>query len=236
MNQNLTGCLYGIGVGPGERGLMTLQAVETLKRVKTIFVPKSAVEKESLALEIARPYLRADSRIATLLFPMTKDKEHLADHWRRAAIPVAAALSAADCGFLTLGDPMLFSTFIYLAEAVRAIVPTAAIESIPGISAVFAAASRSMTPLAEGDESIAVITGDKIDSLQTLAGVFATIVIMKVGKRLPEIKRCLRGLGLEKNAVLVHRIGLDGELVAGVEDVEEERLGYLSTIILRTGR
>lgn len=236
MNQSPTRCLYGIGVGPGESGLMTLQAVEILKRVKTIFVPKSAAEKESLALEIARPFLCADSKVATLLFPMTKDKDRLADHWRRAAVPVAAALTAGDCGFLTLGDPMLFSTFIYLAEAVRAIAPTAAIVSVPGISAAFAAASRSMMPLAEGDESIAVITGDKIDLLQTIAGVFATIVIMKVGKRLPEIKRCLRELGLEKKAVLTHRIGLAGELIAGVEHVEEERLGYLSTIIVRTGR
>ncbi|MDP1808759.1 MAG: precorrin-2 C(20)-methyltransferase [Actinomycetota bacterium] len=237
MDPKITGRLYGIGVGPGESGLITLKAVEILRKIKTVFVPRSADEKASLALEISRPHLPPGCKVAELLFPMTKDKDDLAKHWDRAAGPVAAAMAAGeDCGFLTLGDPMLFSTYIYLVRAVRALAPTAAIESVPGISAAFAAASKSVLPLAEGSESIAVITGDRLASLASIAGMFETIIIMKVGKRLPEINAALRRLGLDRSAVLAHRVGLAGELICDADAVEDDQLGYLSTIIVRTRR
>lgn len=235
MTETAAGSLYGIGVGPGESGLITLKAVEILRKVKMVFVPRSADGKDSLALEIARPHLPPDCEVFELLFPMTKDKDNLAEHWARAAGPVASEMAAGkDCAFLTLGDPMLFSTFIYLERAVLDLEPTASIESVPGISAAFAAASRSMSPLAEGDESIALITGDKIAALESIAGVFETIVIMKVGKRFPEIKAELNRLGLDSNAVLAHRVGLADEIICDAASVHDDKLGYLSTLIVRT--
>lgn len=235
MTENKTGRLYGIGVGPGESGLITLKAVEILSKLRTVFVPRSADEKASLALEIARPHLPPGCKVSELLFPMTKDMDELAEHWAGAARPVADAMTAGeDCGFLTLGDPMLFSTFIYLVRAVRDLEPTASIESVPGISAAFAAASKSMLPLAEGGEAIALITGDRIASLESIAAVFETIIIMKVGKRLPAIKAELTRLGLDQNAVLAHRVGLADELICDAAAVHDGQLGYLSTLIVRT--
>lgn len=231
---NRSGCLYGIGIGPGDSGLITLKAIETLKTLKTVFVPQSAQEKESLALEIAQKHLSPDSKVETLLFPMIKDPLELAEHWERAAAPVVAALSNGDnCGFLTLGDPMLYSTFIYLVRAVQKAAPEATIESIPGISSAFAAASKSLLSLAEGGDSVALITGERIDRLESILKDFQTVIIMKVGKRLPEIKAELLRLGLDRNALLAHRVGLEDELVAGAADIEDARLGYLSTIIVR---
>ena len=234
MNNATIGRLVGIGVGPGDSDLITLKAIDELKRVKTVFVPTPADGKASLALKIASAHLAPDCNIETLLFPMVKDPEALSAHWQRAARPVAAVLlKGCDCGFLTLGDPMLFSTYIYLVRAVKEIAPGARFETVPGISSAFAAAAKGEWPLAEGDDAIAFITGERIGSLPALVADFETIVIMKVGKRLPEIRTGLRALGLEKNAILAHRLGLEGESVTGVEDADD-RLGYLSTIIVRT--
>lgn len=235
MNNKPTGRLFGIGVGPGDSDLITLKAVKTLKGLSTVFVPKSMDGKTSLALEIASAHLSYGCRVTDLLFPMVKDREALAAHWEQAAEPVAAVLKKGDdCGFLTLGDPMLFSTYIYLVRAVKKLAPGAAFETIPGISSVFAAAAKAGLPLAEGEGSVAFLTGEAIDSLDSLAADFSTIVIMKVGKRLPQIRSSLRRLGLDKSSVVAHRVGLAGEFIIDLDAADDDSLGYLSTIIVRT--
>ncbi len=47
------GIFYGIGVGPGNPELMTLQAVRIIKECNVIAVPDSGVG-ESVALQIAK--------------------------------------------------------------------------------------------------------------------------------------------------------------------------------------
>lgn len=233
MKQPNRGVLYGVGVGPGDSRLLTIRATEVLKSVETVFVPQSSDKMTSLALDIARPYINANCRVVPLLFPMIIDRDLLEAHWRLAAEPVAAALRGGDdCAFLTLGDPMVFSTFIYLARAVRALLPDAGVESVPGITSAIAAASSAVMPLAEGDDAIAFITGERFADISRLIEDFQTIVIMKVGRRLSTIVAELRRLGLDDKAVVAHRIGLDGEVVADLANVDDS-LGYLSTIIVR---
>ena len=48
------GKLIGIGVGPGDTELLTIKACKILKTVPVVFSPKSAKEKESIALSIVR--------------------------------------------------------------------------------------------------------------------------------------------------------------------------------------
>lgn len=237
MKPKQAGRLFGIGVGPGDGDLITLKAVNALKSLSDIFVPKSADGASSLAREIATPHLRDGCRVTELSFPMVKNRAALAAHWAAAAEPVAGVLNdGRDCAFLTLGDPMLFSTYIYLVRAVRQLAPGATVETIPGISSIFAAAAKAGLPLAEGEESVALLTGDAADSIEALAGHFSTIVIMKVGKRLPRIRALLRRLGLEEHSTLAHRVGLSGELITDIDTADKDSLGYLSTIIVRTGR
>ena len=55
MNKNNeTGEFYGIGVGPGESELITLKAVQIIKSVDCIFVPRTDSKKSSLALDIVK--------------------------------------------------------------------------------------------------------------------------------------------------------------------------------------
>lgn len=231
-----TGKLVGIGVGPGDPELITLQATRALRSLAVVFVPKAAPEKASLAWEIARAHVPKRCEVVTLLFPMTRSENELSEHWRRAAEPVAERLvGGADCGFLTLGDPLLYSTFIYLKEAVTDLRPDVVVEMIPGISASFAAASKIGLPLARGDESIAYITGERADRVESLIEQFDTIVIMKVGKRLEQIRAKLNALGLLERTFLAHRLGLEGESVGPLSDVRDDReTGYMSTLIIRS--
>jgi precorrin-2/cobalt-factor-2 C20-methyltransferase len=235
METKTQGCLYGIGVGPGDSRLLTLRAAELLGRLTIVFVPRSTEKSASLALEIAGPHIRADCRIVTLDFPMTKSTDELKKRWAEAAAQVAQVTAGGtDCGFLTVGDPMFFSTFIYLERELRRLVPAARIERVPGISAAFAAASRAGLPLAEADGSVAIIPGDRAGELESLLNSFQTIVIMKVGKRLPRIMSIIKELGLGDRAVIAHRVGLEDEaIINGSDFTGDQRVGYFSTVIVR---
>ena len=73
-----------------------------------------------------------------------------------------AAIAAVVAGggtaaFATIGDPNLYSTFAYVAQTVRALVPDVTVETVPGITAMQDLAARSGTVLAEGDERLALV-------------------------------------------------------------------------------
>ena len=113
-----TGTLYGIGVGPGDPELITLKGARVLGECRQVFVPKARGEGDSAALAIAGAHLRADAEIHELVFPMITDRKELARRWEESAGQVAAVLQAGeDACFLTLGDPLLYSTYIYLLRA-----------------------------------------------------------------------------------------------------------------------
>src|SRR5208337_3722968 len=112
------GVLFGIGVGPGDPELMTVKGAKVLERCGHVFVPKARSENGSIALAIADRYLRADSRIYELLFPMSADSGELSRRWTEAARSVADVVGMGeDACFLTLGDPLLYSTYIYLVRS-----------------------------------------------------------------------------------------------------------------------
>ncbi|MDD4892281.1 MAG: precorrin-2 C(20)-methyltransferase, partial [Phycisphaerae bacterium] len=130
------GTLYGIGVGAGDPEWLTVKAARLLGATRHICVPRSRVAAESVALDIARRHLRADAVIHEITFPMTSDAAVLRQSWHAAAEQVNAILAGGeDCCFLTLGDAMLYSTWIYLLRELRAIDANASVEIVPGITA-----------------------------------------------------------------------------------------------------
>ena len=108
----MTGTLYAVGVGPGAPDLLTLRAVEALRRVDVILAAASPRNDYSRALETARPHLRPDVRLQRLEFPMTHDKATLRAAWEKAAGITRDVLRGGEnAAFLTIGDPLVYSTF-----------------------------------------------------------------------------------------------------------------------------
>ena len=75
----ISGTLYSIGIGPGDPELITLKGARLISACRNLFVPKARTASESVALAIARPLVGSGVRIEELLFPMTADREKLAD-------------------------------------------------------------------------------------------------------------------------------------------------------------
>ncbi len=235
------GTLYGIGIGPGDPELVTVRGARLIARLGHVFVPKARTAADSVAMTIARPYLRRDAVVRELVFPMTADGRELSERWKESAGRVAAVLEAGDDAcFLTLGDPLLYSTYIYLLRALRAVSPEAKAVTVPGIPAFGAAAALTGFPLGEGKEPVTIVPST--DDLETLARALdagGTVVIMKIGKRLPEVLRALGEADLLEQGVFVSRAGQSGQRIEtdlrnlGCSELET---GYLSIILVHAGR
>lgn len=228
------GTLYGIGVGPGEPELITLKATGVLKRVSTIFAAASTCNDFSHALTIAQPYLASNVEVVHLHFPMTRDKVELKRAWTENARIVGVALeNGKDAAFLTLGDPLIYSTFGYLMQTLHCDFPEINIEVIPGVTSFQAAAARTCTVLCESGENLLLLSGinseDELsDNLQTADNA----IILKAYRNYEAIRRAVRGLGREKSSLFVSRVGQPEELVASLENAPEHP-HYLSLVLVK---
>lgn len=235
------GKLYGIGVGPGDPEWITVKGARILAGCRQIFVPKSRDEKDSAALTIARCYVGPEAKVHELIFPMITDPQKLALHWDESARILAEVLrTGEDCCFLTLGDPFLYSTFIYLLRALRKIIPDLEVESVPGVNAFSAAASLTEFPVGEAKEPVTIIpTADDLGAVQQALSRGGTVVLMKIGKRLVSILDILEAEGLLEQAVFIGRAGQEGQHIE--TDLRRLRTeppttGYLSIILVHAER
>jgi precorrin-2/cobalt-factor-2 C20-methyltransferase len=234
------GTLYGVGIGPGDPELITLKGARLISACRNLFVPKARIAAESVALDIARPLLSHGVRVEELVFPMTADRDELAERWDSAAARVADVLVAGeDACFLTLGDPLLYSTYIYLLRALRKIIPDLNAVTVPGIMAFGAAAALTEFPVGEGRETVTIVpAADDLAAVRQALQTGGTVVLMKIGKRLPELLDLLDREGLLESSVFVSRATMaEQRIETDLRRLREEEpeAGYLSIILVHAG-
>lgn len=233
------GILYGVGVGPGDPELLTLKAVKVLQSADLVCIPLSQREKESAAYSIAREHLPENCAVFPLLFPMTRDKDDLERSWEEACAEVQKHLDKGiRVVFLTIGDPMLYSTYIYLFKRLQADGYT--VQTIPGVPSFCAAASAAGFPLGEGDGKIAIIPwGPDAAGSPEYLKQFESLVIMKVSHNFTAILDTLAQAGFLGDSVLVSKCGYEDEEIrrdlSSFSDNKEDgrEIPYFSLILAR---
>ncbi|KIX12148.1 precorrin-2 C(20)-methyltransferase [Dethiosulfatarculus sandiegensis] len=230
------GTLYGLGMGPGDPKLVTVRAVEILKQVDTVFAASSPKNGYSLALNTALPYLPEETKVVRLKFPMTKDKEVLEKAWQENALAVLEVLQKGkDAAFITIGDCLTYSTYGYLIKTIEKNDPGITFESVPGITAYAAAASRLNLPLVEHKESLLVVSGvSDPKEIPELAECGDNLVIMKAYRSFEGIMDALESLPEKRDISLVSNCCLEDErLVPDAREVRGEKMPYLSLLIAK---
>ncbi len=232
--ETFTGTFYGIGVGPGDPELLTVKAINALKKIDVLIAPKTEKKSDSVALSIAQPYLKPTVEIIYQTFPMIRDFAEETEIFAANTSEILQILRGGrNVGFATIGDPMFYSTYIYIFRLLKN--SGVKIVTIPGVPAFLAIAAQIGRPLAFGNDILTIIpaTADLDDVKNFLARADAT-VLMKVYKNFPEIVDALKSRGMIDDAVLVSRCGLDDEkIITDVAAHRDERLNYLSTILTR---
>ncbi len=235
--------LTAVGVGPGDPEWITVKGQRVLAEADVVFAPCSEGAGESLALQIARPWLRPGQRVVTLPLPMTRDRARLEPAWQAAADALVATLGAvaaerggAHGAYVVLGDPLFYGTFAHLWRVLADRHPEIGVEVVPGVPAFVAAAARAGRPLATSSQRVAIVPAVyEADerSLADLVANFDAVVMLKVGRALARVRAALGRLGLANRALYAARVGLPSERVAlGLESVEEDEAPYLSLVIV----
>ncbi len=224
-----TGILYGIGVGPGAPDLLTLRAVKALAETDVILAASSAANDYSLALRIASPHVNKEARILKLGFPMSKDRAILQKAWSEAAAQTLKILAKGEnAAFITLGDPLIYSTFAYLQREVKKLAPEAQIRIVPGITSFQAAAAKTGASLCEGAETFTLIPG--ILQEQKLARLLDNpdpAAILKVYRNHEAIKKALAKSG--RACIQASFIEQPGEKIQS--GAPEEKPPYMTLIL-----
>ena len=229
-----TGTFYGIGVGPGDPELITIKAIRILQRVDVVFAAASTKNSHSLAVNIAGRHIPEKTPIHKLSFPMTTDQTVTRKAWRDHALTITDALeSGSDVAFLTLGDPMTYSTYGYILKHITRIDPHIPVVTIPGVTSYQAAAARLNTPLVEGEESLLIVSGAQGgDRLRQITIKPENVVFLKAYRNVPDIKHAISETNPDYHCMGISKCGRPDEKILHNMDELKDRLPDYWTLII----
>ncbi len=226
----MTGTLYGIGLGPGDPGLITRKAAALIETASVIAYPAPAGE-ESFVRGIATDLIRSHIREIVINVPMTTAREPAQNAYDRGAAEIAAALSAGDdviC--LCEGDPFLYGSFMYLHAR---LVNRFRVEVVPGVTSLTACAARAGMPLAARDGRLTVLPGTlPEDELMRQMSGADSVALLKVGRHLWKLRTVIERLGLLDQATYIERATLTEEHVCPLADAPDIA-PYFSMILVK---
>lgn len=228
---------YGIGTGPGDSSLVTVKAVNTLKNLDILYTPESKKGGESLALSIVDEYLPESLEIKSRHFPMSFNGTEKIQVWNSVSGEIVEDVKKGkNVGFVTLGDPMIYSTYVYVMERLMEEIE---VETIPGISSFSNIASNQNFPLVMDTDPLIVIPctmeENKIDEALEK---YDCLVLMKVYKKINMVIDKLKKHDLIDHAILVSNSSQEKEEVfTNLRDEHiDEKISYFSTILVNKNR
>ncbi len=226
--------LYGIGVGVGDPELMTVKAVRALEESDVVILPRANTKNYSTAFEIAKRYMKDDiEKVFVDFTTVDDDKTREDDRIEYAKIVNKCVEEGKTMSFITIGDPMTFSTFVYVMELLEKKIE---VESIPGITSFASVTSRLNTPLVMGDETLKIVPVSKDTDIVNEIETADNIIFMKVTRNLERLKDAFRNTGNMENVVLISNCGKDSEKIFyNLEDITRDDISYFSTILLKKG-
>lgn len=234
---NKTGAFCGIGVGPGEPGLLSVAAWEFVKSCDLIFVPRARTMEHSVARHCLPANDIPEERFREIEFTMSSDRSVLAEHYARLAESIAVELRAGkSVSYLTIGDPFTYSTYIYTLAALKDCLPGLTHRTYPGVTSYCALAAAAEFPLGESKEQVLILPcPDQMEELAKAIDTHEIIVLMKIGERLASVLGLLKQLGIAELCVFGTHVGMNDQFIKrGVHDLAaDQSLGYLSTMLIR---
>ncbi|MEO9320004.1 MAG: precorrin-2 C(20)-methyltransferase [Nitrososphaera sp.] len=189
--------IFCVGCGPGDPDLLTVKAANLIQNAEVIFAPTAREGKPSIALSVVDKYVSKSSKTISLIFPMVKDRDSLKEYWQRNADSIAQeARTGKRVVYLTLGDPALYSTWIYVHRELRRMHPDIEVEVVPGVASMFAIAARAKISLAEGDETVAVVPACyDMDRVRRTAVACDSVIFLKDGRYFDSVVEMLGEAG-----------------------------------------
>jgi precorrin-2/cobalt-factor-2 C20-methyltransferase len=226
----MSGTLYGLGVGPGDPELITLKAIRLMRSCPVIAYP-APEQGDSLARAIMAPHLPGGQIEMAIRMPLLADRFPAQKVYDGAAAELGAHLKAGrDVAVLCLGDPFLYGSFMYLfarlAGAHRTVV-------VPGVTSMTAAAASLGTPLAARNDVLTIIPAPlPDDAIESRLAASDAAVIMKLGRHFGRMRNLLDGLGLAGKARYIEHASFPTERALPLDAVDASAVPYFSLILV----
>ena len=176
--------LYCIGCGPGDPDLLTLKAINLIKNADIIYTPTAREGKPSVALSIVEKFINKGTEVHQLIFPMVKDFSKLKENWKNNALEITNSIrDGKKTVYLTVGDPSLYSTWIYIYKELIEKHKDIEVEIVPGITSIFSFSAEIKTPIGEGEEIIGIVPACyDLERLKIAAKCCDTLIFLKDGR------------------------------------------------------
>jgi precorrin-2/cobalt-factor-2 C20-methyltransferase len=233
----MTGCLYGVGMGPGDPDLVTVKAAKLLADIDIVAYFAKAGHGGH-ARRIAQAHVPPTGEWLRLEYPFTTEvplgdpgyARGMAAFYDDAACRLAEHLDhQRDVALLCEGDPLFYGSFMYIHDR---LVPRYECKIIPGITGMSGCWSRAQMPMVHGNDILSVLpaTLPEAELAARLAGCDAA-VIMKIGRHMAKIRSALTIAGRAERAVCVERGTMIEERIFPVADATAE-VPYFSLVLV----
>ena len=227
-----------VGVGPGDSSLITIAAVQAIKKAKLIVFPISSDDRKSSSAEIVKKYIKFKKKVP-IIFPMARQEFDPDQIWSSAVdIIVKSIRNNESVALLCLGDPSLYASSSNILRIINNNYPEIITRTIPGISSISAAAAFSNFDLVKKGETLIIkecpSTQSELTALIIQTKLNKTVLaLMKVGKRWSLVKEILEKEKIINKALIALNVGMPDQIIQYASKYNTDAMPYFSLILIR---
>ena len=227
-----------VGVGPGDPSLLTIAAVNAIKRAKVIAFPISDDNKKSFAAEIVKKHIKFKKQIP-IIFPMARYDFDPDEIWSNAVEKIIKFIQNGESVvLLCLGDTSLFASSSNILRIFKHNYPEIITKTIPGISSLSAAAALNDFDLVKKGETLIIkecpSSNSELTSLIKESRENKTVLaIMKIGKRWNLVRETLKKEDIIKKSLIALSVGTPDQIIQYASQYNKEAMPYFSLILIR---
>lgn len=230
------GKIVCVGLGPGDPELMSVKADRLVRNASHVAYFRKR-GRSGQARAIVEGLLREDVTELPMEYPVTTElcfsgveyKQQLAAFYENWTAQLMALCQETDVIVLCEGDPFFYGSFMHLHRRLQGQVE---VNIVPGITGMSGCWTATGIPMTWGDDRLTVLmaTLSEQELTDRVVGDDA-IVIMKIGRHLPRVRRALFNAGRLQDAWLVERGTMPGQRVQRLQDMEGS-VPYFSMVLV----
>ena len=236
--KNSSASLTIVGVGPGDPSLLTIAAVDAIKKAKVIVYPISDDNKKSFASEIVKKYTKYKKTIP-IIFPMARKDFDPDEIWSNAAEKIVKFIENGESVvLLCLGDTSLFASSSNILRIIKNNYPEIITKTIPGISSLSATAALNDFDLVKKGETLIIkecpsLSSELTSLIRESRCNKRVLAIMKVGKRWVLIRDILKKEDIINTALIALNVGMPDQYIQYASHYKKDLMPYFSLILIR---